>query len=582
MSTETQKVAEVTKKPIAPIIIGGVMVIGAHLISERLKAVTELLIAQVQPNITSLVFRDDKLPMAEGETVHGMFMADMLTCHINLERHMDEVREALVSHNPDASFHILYWDTLLVTIIHEFYHGYQYANAPAEEKATILGRENLSDEAQAYARELIEKLVLNNVNLEPPAIADEPMLAFELEGMLELHKANIEGSKDPWLVKQIRLVSEKVAFEDTEGKKYFTYRNFIRATSKIKEDPRWDIQPDLTTTTAVVEVKPPVILENGVILDSLFNPSEDESFDDMVMDHVNDQAGSEEVSNYVIDQDFDSEADAIFMSMMGETGGIVSIHMVGPADSNPVMPVETKTYAAPAYVPPPPPNPVHVAAPVNTSAVYTAPVWVNPGLNGTAAPANMGATWLKPEVLPVVTLTPQQQKLVAEQVFARLFYQLFSKCQFNAASQTSFDHPTGVLESTVRIDDIPGATSLFLSYDCGDQAIAGNYQTLPVTAEGIRGFITKDKRLPGFSVWINRGGVKAQLKMLPQNPNSVFPVGHHMAGQLKKSAQDVRVHGMAIAWVMAETPKGQNSEYLWCYEMAPGGQLVYRWLKDQK
>lgn len=549
MTAELQK-SEIKKTTV----IAGLLVVGSHLVSPRTLEVLGTLINRIQPNCAvSLSFRDDKFPMIEGYTVHGVFDVEHLSIQINLERHMDEVRETIVDKNPAVSFRLLYWHALMDTIIHELHHGMKYMAATPEERSTILGTEALDTEAREFSTKLVEDLMLEGINMEPPAIVDDPMLAFELEGINDIFK-NGDAEDKEWCQRQLNLVAENVAFEDAAGQKSFTYKAFIRSLSNRKDNPKWDdvvvahvevVQPaqtqDVAITSLIEDTSLAEIPARGA--GAVIPMSKVPIMDELPMDY--DEFDPNQVAN-------------MFNSLVG--------------DSIPgqILDLGTKhTMVAPVFKP--------AEAPVGT---YMPPTWANPMRTGMTAPGVAAPGYMAPPVLPTLTIPPEQQKVIAEQVFARLFYQLFSKCGFNPTSQTTFDQPTGVLESAVRIDDIPGAMEIFIAYDCGDQA-TGLQTALPITNQGIHGFITKDKRLPGFSVWINRGGVKAQLKLLPQNPNSVYTSGE-LTGQLKKTAVSVRQEGKAIAWIVGETPQGQPSDYLWCFEMAPGGQLTYRWLKGAK
>ena len=136
--------------------------------------------------------------------------------------------------------------------------------------------------------------------------------------------------------------------------------------------------------------------------------------------------------------------------------------------------------------------------------------------------------------LPRHNLTGEQMSAILSEVYMRLYNFCFDKCgwqmplptavlydQTGTLCRDGFNRDTrqAVLGGIV-IADIPGATQFIYCYRAHDV----NGQLRKIMADGrLRGWITKDARIPMFNLYLNAGqGGEAQKRVfIPQNPYKV-------------------------------------------------------------
>jgi len=573
MEANVAAAAETTQTHSTPIIVGSLVVLGSHLVSQRMLEIVDLLANKITPNgVASINFRNDNTPTVNGETVFAKFFADSLSIMINIPKHLNEVYDSIEA-GTTASIKCLFWESMLISLAHEFFHAKSWLQAPEELKNTILGDEKHEKEAVAFSRRILEELIKSGENLEPSML--EPIVVEENNAIINLLSSDTDDSAkdDVWLKKQARMIEEGTMFEDEDGNAYFTFASFMRSVSDNIDDPAWNTERKEAAATTAVVVTPTENTtepeEKKTISEDLLKPQTSTQQYQVETD-IPDQSQYqvEELPPVDMMDDFGMDNFSIENSMSLMFAQMESQHNEVPYNAVDTPKPTAFSTTQNAYA--------SVTAPNIQQNAYVPEIWQN---NSTAmAPAAIQTSPTPAVTLQPVNMTKEQQIQTVEQVFARLFYNLFGKCDFNPAFPNSFGHPEGILENVIQITDIPGATQIFLSHDHGDQAV-GMVMEEPIT-NGIRGYITKSMRLPAYSLWVNRGGVKKQFKFLPQSPSKTYPAGHTLAGQLKPSAARVRNQGSAIAWVVEETPQGVPSNYLIAYEMDVGKPISWRWLNN--
>jgi len=237
---------EVVKEKVVvapPVIVGGLVVMGAHLIHKRMLDIIHLIATKVTPNgVATIIFRDDNFPQQDGDPVHAKFFADSLSIAINVGRHMEEIIGIVEEDDSTASIRCLYWETMLNSLGHEFYHAKSFFEADEALKLTILGDEKQEEYASKFAIQLLFDLAKAGENLEPPLQTEDPILIINTEAFLSLSEDIPEDAKeDEWLQRQIRFIKEDILFEDTEGKRYTSFKQFLRLLPGAEyDDPAWD------------------------------------------------------------------------------------------------------------------------------------------------------------------------------------------------------------------------------------------------------------------------------------------------------------------------------------------------------
>lgn len=545
----------------------GIMIIGTELVSSKLLEIVQLIHQTVAPNeVACIRFRDDNLPVnAEGEKCHAKFDASAGTIVINTERHMDEVREALEA-GQKASFRALYWETMLLTLGHEYNHAKLYLEADADIKDLLLGDEEHEEECTKLAKELLENLVKTGHDLEPPRVEEDPMMANEAKAFID---QVAQDGIDPWILDQVRWMDEGLMFIDDDNRKYMKFKSLLHAVSDTPDDPAWDTP----TNTRVEQVETVITNQastaeqthddgNPVTLEQLFEPPE--------------ATGTFSDEDEMVYAGMDADMDMGVMIDTAFGGGMVDLtNPAATAAMNRTATTITNHAGGGATVITPPPPAAGATATIATGSDKYVPT---PFINNAGNAGGMGGPGLTPVVYNVPDIRhipiPDQQKIVVS-VCSLLFDHLFGKCGHNWANPAQpFLAPEAVMDGGVDISQIPNAELVFLEYDMGDQAI-GLQTNIPCNT-GIKGYVSKNIRLPGFSLWLNRGGQKKQFKFLPQNPNSAYKTGQRQ-GQPTDSAMRAR-EGWAMAWLMEETPRGQLSKYVMVIEAPPGQQRTFRWM----
>lgn len=557
--TATEKVAII--KLVPPELIGGIIVHGHNLVSHRLLDMIGLFQDEFPGSgITNIMFRNDNEPKQGNDPVHAKFFPEIMGLVVNLSRHLTEIYKTIEADDNRINMRALWWHTMLITLLHEWKHAIQYTNAPLEERAfdKIFTKE-AEEEAENWANTMLFELAKKPGNLlEMPDAKNCPMFWKFVKDFQDMVEGEADKDLEKWMITQKRMLDEGTIFEDTDNdQRFMSFRGYLRAISDDPDDESWNVNEGAAVTAQTEAAPTPVDASGFTPENAVLSPAESEFIPSPDISNENDM--------YV-----DVMLEAVIQSQMNAA----NLNPPAPAAAPAVEPTSTETapWETPAVAPQPLPTPA-----VTAPQAYVPEVWQNNVSTAPVGQYNQPGNVIPSVVqVPVVTLPADQQKMIVQAIFTRLFQHLFSKCMFNPVAPTSFDDPNAVLNYAVRIDDIPGSEQLVLSHDFGDQAITigqpGSVQERQPIGNGLCGIIMKNTRLPSFSLRMNVGGLEKQWKLIPQNPNKT-----NKDGQLTASAVRVRQNGSAIAWVFEETARNMDNLVTMAFEQHSGQQMSMRW-----
>ena len=188
----------------------------------------------------------------------------------------------------------------------------------------------------------------------------------------------------------------------------------------------------------------------------------------------------------------------------------------------------------------------------NVAGTYQMPTL--PAEPAPSAPAQQ-EPW-KSSIPPVqITMAQQAQWQIIDQVFAKLFVHLVTKCGFNSTNGTFDPNGSLCIHEPVSISEFPGAQEIFLGMDCGTGPNATFTRNVgiftdPVNGNGcIKGWRSQAGN-PSYLLHMNGASGVTRIQMSMQNPTTSAP-----------SAQ-LAAQGIPIAWVrICDAPQGTKPMY---------------------
>ena len=128
---------------------------------------------------------------------------------------------------------------------------------------------------------------------------------------------------------------------------------------------------------------------------------------------------------------------------------------------------------------------------------------------------------------------------IIQGVYRKIFTHVFMACRPLLNSDLGFEYPEGV---TIPIMLTQPELDVVVGCDGIDEQ--GRWHSNMSTLNGLRGNITKNQKLPQYTLYINVGGELMKRVLIPQNVNSRYP-----NGQFKPVALAAR-GGDRIMWIM--------------------------------
>ena len=141
---------------------------------------------------------------------------------------------------------------------------------------------------------------------------------------------------------------------------------------------------------------------------------------------------------------------------------------------------------------------------------------------------------------PETGLTPEQTGVIARGVYFKCYTHIFSQCQRVLHSDVGFNDPEAVCVTPIQLTE--QEKTVVVKMDC----LSENGRWCPgmATANGLRGSIMKNTKLPTYMLYINNNGVEEARMLLPQNPSL-----RKSDGQYKDTALQAR-GGTSIMYIM--------------------------------
>jgi hypothetical protein len=149
-------------------------------------------------------------------------------------------------------------------------------------------------------------------------------------------------------------------------------------------------------------------------------------------------------------------------------------------------------------------------------------------------------------------LTMGQIGEICQKLYMKMYNHIFMNCEPLTNSDQGFGRPEGVASVAIQLDSLE--KTVVVKCDCLD--VNGRWCGGKSTADGIlRGYVTKDAKLPVYKVVIYANGQQMIRMIIPQNP------GKRNGGQLSKPALQAR-GGARIMYVMEGDDNATGKKYI--------------------
>lgn len=493
--------------------------------------------------IRSVTFRDDDFPVSKfGKPILASCFPDNGGIIINLQAVFRRaVEHALEDTNKSifAAFHQL----MIQNYLHESYHLSIRLDAERRRDTDALiaksAEAQLKEErkAEVFSLDMLFDLV-KRADLEPGHHAENPFLASQLMTLL--------GAKDDvWSKKQRRMLQDRIFYKlDQEpgcpGLDVDTFKGFCRLLSKEKGEEAEKVWNQRTilgvgqaqdTAELIREVSTIIPAEEAPIGPTTAtpnaaagdipaaiaammaepapkqeNPNEGWSeWDDGGMEDSKPATSSTEpqvLVNSIVETDQrQTSGTAKFCSFCGGSG----------------FPVGAKFC-----------HHCQQPLPGTVPATGMAP----------SAPSQAGPVV---KSLPETGLGPEQTGITARAVYSKVYEHIFNNCGHSPGTgDVGFTRPEGCTETAIPLTDAEKAVVPYM--DCLD--VNGRFCGKASTENGLRGYITKNFKLPAYKLYLNDNGVLRERLLLPQNPAK-----RNQNGEYSKPAMQARA-GTMIMYVM--------------------------------
>lgn len=532
----TAKLAPAVRKP--HIMNCGIAVSGAEFLPPKMLAIMDYFYSKMRPDtgVVAIIIRNDGRPT--GDLGKAYPWAYSIT--LNVPFHLDRVWAKLSKKDFGLNLKDAVWLALLETWLHETIHV-EMAHSDEEwfEAFVAAGDEKDIAETEKVVKEIAREMLIElarTVDIEGPAISDMGALAGVL--MEKFMK-----QKDSDLIKRSEIMLEQgLVYKDEtdKGKTVYhkTIRSFVRnCLVPSGNDEDWD-NVNLVKLSFQMENGETVEAQAEAVInaaDALGMPAPGTSSDDVEEDVSPDmEAVAQAFGEAVGEQIAGAAVVAPAVAPHAEIPGVVPVNAAGQAAVNAqaapiVQPVVSDV--AGGHVAAPAAEefqlPAHIAAPTQTVANNMAP---QPQAQPTTE-------------LPKLEIPVEKIKGCLQEVYQRLYNNMFLKCGWSVNPQTGryhFPQPYAITASW-QLSDIltrwgcDGLIVEYTSYAEGQQVTAQTKAQTRYTFDGnVRGFVYGEKNLPAIELFLNIGGHRIMRRLIPQNPdkvvNNAYTKGAEMAG----------------------------------------------------
>jgi len=429
-----------------------------------------------------VIFRDDNRPKEDGRPLMANCCPDAGAISINLLQTFTTAMEEALD-TPEFSIVALFHRCMMLNFLHEIVHMERLSNVGVPDDP-----EKREEEEKLASEWAYDKLVelAKTIDVEAPHPSESPFLAAQLLEMLP------DDGSDKIVKQQRFMVENGITYmlpEDGDDPelKFHTFKEVIRVmTGWNEEDTSWDAETILPAGQEAPIASTIRELQHSVV------PAD-----------IDDAAIEAAVGNALEIPEIDADPN------LGNFGAVFT-----PAEPNPNTPMFT--------------------APTNPAA----PAVAAP----TVAPQAAVATQVTPQVanLPNNGLSQEQVVAIMQEVYMKLYLHIMNNCERLMDSAIGFQKPENVHLQAVPLND--QEKSVVFKMDCLDEN--GRWCPGASTANGVRGQIMKQTRLPAYKIYFNLGGREYCRLLLPQNPDK-----RHSNGELKETALQARA-GSAMMYIM--------------------------------
>lgn len=384
-------------------------------------------------------------------------------------------------------------------------------------------------------------LIMEKFDVEPVALEDEPYLSMVMQEVF------IKDMVMPWVVRERRLMADKLVYEDNARHQLGSLREFFRL--KLAKDEQWRqatypvrvefnknekgetpvFEPNMPA--AVAAVPPPMAAPvNNVIY---VEEGTEVYAEDMPPTGVADIPDGAEGTLYEEDGHIDGEP-------------LYAPKAATPVYAAPAQPITAKEVPMTTGLK----LPAHIAA---MKAGYA---------TGAAAVSAPKAT-PQPKVFPPNNYPAEKMIAFMNAVYERLHFHIFNECEWTGtpamgAQDWKFNNPGGVVAKPVNITDLihaHGMADVVMEYNTHD---ANGKKLWGDRAEKckdglIRGEVFSKSQLPGYTLYLNFYGNGYKRVVTPQN------IAKTTSYALRARA------GECITWVIADE-KVDNDKMLGHFE----------------
>ncbi len=573
----------------APMIFKDISIYGYQLVSPQFLHVVKFILMSddfLKENVVdTIVFSENQPVYANDDSpIFAGYRIEDKTIGINLQHHFDAGVALAKSEDGLLSIRCHIWYNMLMSVVHELYHGLSIATDTEAADPKEL-EEFCAGMADEYLTEMFRDYAA-----EPPGMCHEPFFGPRY---MELYIREIKDGTDSWQEIHKCLHDEANVYWDMARNEFISnFRTWVRFTYGADvelEDARWDADPkdmligvddpppfnaDTEAQVIVPEAVPDAqVVEAKPVVSSLAGGhGVDEEA--IAMSDMDEELGGE--SNAYVMEDYDM--------LPAEAAGF------NAQQSRPVERVQTAhvvtEYAATGRTIPATPaantfcsgcgNPttagMKFCGRCGTAIAATEPV-VHPNPATTAkwdtpvteqvhtqpAPEHQPERQYNQQLrtnLPNPQMGADEMRTIVEEVMFRAYSHLFNKCGYGVMARPAFDETQkwAILEP-IYVGDIPRVNEVLLAHDITEGGVNRNH--VAITDGYIRGKCTKKGLLPSYTIYFNANGSEIKRVLLPQNPwketNGVYskPAGRAQQGAL-------------ICWIMdASDALGFNDPARW-------------------
>jgi len=448
--------------------------------------------------VRSVILITDGYPMKDGAQALATCDVDAGAVMVNLMETFSKSMEACIN---DDTFSVLatWHHNMALNFLHEIHHLSLLANDDVMRKGCADGDETIIGTAEELAVEWSELqlyALAKVADIEPSHIAESPFLATQVMEMLKDDDSDFAKQQRHMLENHIMFF--KAGDEDTHELTLHTFKDVChRMSGDALDDPAWLAGP---TVAAPAE---PTMMEQAVAAAAGQPVAElpQTSTEDIVP--VPEVLGD------------DPEMDTSFADYCDEPPFDPGVEANGQFTPAPAMAPATAPIVQPA------------AAPMSPAA--------NMAPAGTAAPMAAAPPAQTP-VHPPTGLTPEQTKAVVLGVYEKCVNHIFTMCgrphaypdyDANPGDGGAICNANNVSRMGIPLTDVEKA--VVVKMDCAD-ANGKWCPNCPTSGGELRGWVTKNAKIPMYKLYINVDGFEVLRTIIPQNPNKGKNAAQAQAG----------------------------------------------------